>query len=149
MELSQEWHPLKNDKLKPEQFTPGSERKVWWLCSRGHEWAATVNNRTGKGNSCPYCSGRIPSKDYSLAVKFPNLVKQWHPTKNKDLTPDQVTPGSGKKVWWKCNSGHEWESRIGHRTNGTGCPYCAGQRATKENNLAVKYPVLSKEWHQT
>jgi len=41
---------------------------------------------------------RIPlSPEYNLAVKFPEVAAQWHPTKNGDLTPENVTPGSPKK----------------------------------------------------
>ena len=36
---------------------------------------------------------------------YPDLVKEWHPTKNGDLTPNDFTHGSGKKVWWLCPKG--------------------------------------------
>ena len=39
---------------------------------------------------------------------YPELVKEWHPTKNGDLTPRDVTHGSKKKVWWLCQNIHEW-----------------------------------------
>lgn len=35
-----------------------------------------------------------------LSVTHPELAAQWHPTKNAELTP-----GSGKKVWWQCAEG--------------------------------------------
>ncbi|MBQ03466.1 hypothetical protein CL673_01980 [Candidatus Bathyarchaeota archaeon] len=35
------------------------------------------------------------------------LVKEGHPTQNGDLTPAQVAPGSGKKVWWICIREHD------------------------------------------
>ncbi|MDB3883712.1 zinc-ribbon domain-containing protein, partial [Candidatus Marinimicrobia bacterium] len=47
------------------------------------------------------------SKEYNLAVLYPNIAKEWHSTKNGGLTPFDVTPGSGKKVWWICKKGHE------------------------------------------
>lgn len=59
-----------------------------------------------------------------MAVQNPDLAKEWHPSKNGLLIPNQVTPGSGKKVWWLCERGHEWEARVTDRSNGTGCPYC-------------------------
>ena len=46
----------------------------------------------------------------------PQLVAEWHPTKNRDLTPKDVTAGSNKKVWWQCEKGHEWEAVIASRT---------------------------------
>tara|TARA_B100000579_G_scaffold436964_2_gene464642 strand:- start:222 stop:407 length:186 start_codon:yes stop_codon:yes gene_type:complete len=57
-----------------------------------------------------------------LSEKYPNLVKEWHPTKNGDLTPSDVTHGSGKKIWWICNEKHIWEARVSNRTlHGSGC----------------------------
>ncbi|MDR1674203.1 MAG: zinc-ribbon domain-containing protein, partial [Oscillospiraceae bacterium] len=32
-----------------------------------------------------------------------------------ELTPDYVTAGSGRKVWWICANGHEWQTRIANR----------------------------------
>jgi hypothetical protein len=57
----------------------------------------------------------------------PDLVSEWHSEKNGPLTPDDVLPGSGKKVWWRCrvNPAHEWQAKIQHRAGaGSGCPYC-------------------------
>lgn len=88
--------------------------------------------------------------DYNLGNLHPDLVKEWNATKNKGLAPYQITPGSGRKVWWKCIQGHEWEARVYSRArNGSNCPYCLGRKATKDNNLAIKYPELAKEWHST
>lgn len=68
-------------------------------------------------------------KKNNLAVKYPELIKEWHPTKNKNLAPYDVMPSSGKKVWWLCSQEHEWKTRISDRSRGRGCPYCAGARA--------------------
>ena len=58
---------------------------------------------------------------------YPHLVKEWHPTKNGELTPNDFTYGSNKKVWWRCPIGHSYYSRINARTNKKqqhGCPSC-------------------------
>ena len=34
-----------------------SNKKFKWVCSKGHEWFAIVNSRTGQKRGCPYCSG--------------------------------------------------------------------------------------------
>ncbi|MGD0170140.1 MAG: zinc-ribbon domain-containing protein, partial [Smithella sp.] len=41
--LAREWHPTKNGSLTPSDVSVGSNRKVWWLCSKGHAWPATVS----------------------------------------------------------------------------------------------------------
>ncbi|MFC1488156.1 zinc-ribbon domain-containing protein, partial [Thermoproteota archaeon] len=48
--------------------------------------------------------------EYNLAKLYPDLAKEWHPTKNGDLSIFNVFPKSHKKVWWKCNQGHEWKA---------------------------------------
>ena len=65
-----------------------------------------------------------------LVTVNPTLAEEWNYEKNGTLSPDQVTAGSHKKVWWKCKFGHEWEATIGSRSYGNGCPYCSGQRKT-------------------
>jgi hypothetical protein len=85
-----------------------------------------------------------------LALKFPELAKEWHPTKNGELTPFDINYGSHRKVWWLCKKcGLAYLSTISHRKHGHGCPYCAGQKVCKNNCLATIKPELSKEWHPT
>ena len=122
--LSTEWHSIKNGNLKPENVSCGSNEKVWWLCEKGHEWYASIHPRT-KGVNCPYCSNQKVLKNFNdLESKYPILALEWHPTKNEELLPSMVTYGLGKKVWWLCKKGHEWEASIKHRKNGSGCPFC-------------------------
>lgn len=93
-----------------------------------------------------------------LTKSHPDLIKQWHPTKNGDLTPELVTQGSQKKVWWKCLDGkwsdgtladdHEWESNIDNRAlKGQGCPMCNGKSVVPSNCLETTHPHIAKEWH--
>ena len=127
--LASEWHPTKNGELTPRDVTPNSGRKVWWLCSSGHEWSAIINSRSRSSEAkCPYCIGKRVCDDNCLATINPKLAKEWHPTKNAKLTPRDVTTGSGKKVWWLCKRNHEWSAVVGSRNDGRGCPYCARQR---------------------
>jgi hypothetical protein len=57
------------------------------------------------------------------------VAEQWHTELNGGLTPEMVIPGSKKKVWWVCPSGHVWKAAIYSRATGrkTGCPVCAGK----------------------
>src|SRR5438309_2135044 len=100
-QLAAEWHPTKNGDLRPDQVYAGSDKKVWWLCRGGHEWQARIANRKHE-RGCPYCAGRKISDTNSLVALFPDLAVEWHPTKNGELTPDQVVAGSARKVWWQC-----------------------------------------------
>jgi very-short-patch-repair endonuclease/DNA-directed RNA polymerase subunit RPC12/RpoP len=145
--LAKEWHPNKNGNLKPEDVTRGSGKKVWWLCSKGHEYKNVVSERT-IGSNCPYCSGHRVSKENNLKFLFPQIAKEWHPNKNGNLKPEDVTKSSGQRVWWLCSKSHEYKTTVASRSSGkTGCPYCSGNRVSKENNLKFLFPEIAKEWH--
>ena len=156
-ELANKWHPTKNENLKPDHITVGSDKKVWWKCPEGddHEWFASPGSLKRslktKSKGCPMCSNSIVVLSNCLATINLELAKEWHPTKNGELTPYQVTGGSGKKVWWKCTEGddHEWEATIKKRFLGRGCPVCAGKKIVLSNCLATINPKLAKEWHPT
>ena len=76
------------------------------------------------------------------------LMAEWNWEKNASLDPAQLTLGSSKKVWWKCEKRHEWQASISSRNRGNGCPYCVGRFATKgENDLQTVNPILASEWN--
>jgi hypothetical protein len=125
--LAKEWHPTKNGELTPSMIAAGSDRKVWWMCPQGHEWEARIASRNS-GSNCPYCCNKKVNDENCLKAKNPLLAKEWHPTKNGDLTPTKVTVGTLKKVWWQCSKGHEWLATVNSRNNGKGCPDCYSKR---------------------
>ncbi len=108
--------------LNPASITAGSGKKIWWKCpeSPDHEWQADVYARAGRGGRCPFCAGLSVSVTNRLDLHFPEVAKSWHPTKNGDKTPADVTKGTGKRYWWKCDKGpdHEWITRVVSRTYG-------------------------------
>lgn len=113
-------------------------------------WNTVVGDRartTLKG--CPYCTNQRINNRNSLATLNPTLAKEWHPTKNGELTPHDVGCGRNKKAWWVCNKGHEWEANISSRNSGRGSPYCTNTKLCPENSLSSMYPSISKEWHPT
>lgn len=131
-QLMAEWDWEKNNKLGlyPNELTHGSGKKVWWKCSKGHEWEATVNNRF-KGRNCPFCSNKKVLPGFNdLKSQYPDLMKEWNYEKNS-INPESVSYGSDYKVWWICEKGHEWQTNIYFRTNNHyGCPICAKETQT-------------------
>lgn len=117
-------HPTKNNNLTAFNIIAGSKKKYWWICEKGHEWEANCNNRTKNKAKCPYCTNRKVCKDNCLATISPNISKQWHPTKNDDLTPFDVLAGTHQKFWWMCKKNHEWEAECSTRLSGKNCPIC-------------------------
>ncbi len=150
-EKAEEWDYEKNGKLKPECFSPLSNKTVFWKCKKcGHSFPAPINRRA-ISKSCPVCSGHVALKGLNdFGTKYPEIAKEWLKEKNGEITPYDVTPGSSSsKFWWKCSvCGHEWEAAVSTRVR-HGCPACAGQTVIKgKNDLATLFPNVAKEWLQ-
>ena len=144
-ELVAEWSE-KNLPLTPDKITFGSNKRVWWKGSCGHEWQASVKARSS-GEKCPICSGaRVVEGINDLATLKPQLAQEW--SKKNELKPTEVSVASHKKIIWKCKHGHEWTASIKSRTvNGTGCPYCSHNKVLAGfNDLASQYPEVAAEW---
>lgn len=147
-EIAKQWAFDLNAPLSPEHFRPKASKKVWWRCEIGHTWKSTLNNRVAHGTSCPACSHRtvLAPAEWNLSTINPDLANEWHPKKNGENRREDVYPNSNQKFWWQCSKGHEWLASVANRAKGAGCPYCYGRYATKENNLASRYPELLVEW---
>jgi hypothetical protein len=106
-ELWEEWHPMKNGDLRPENLTAGSNRKVWWVCRKGHEWQAVVSNRTYRTGLCPYCTNKRPIVgETDLATTHPMVIEWW--SSNNEKFPQNYVAGSAVKILWLCPNEHEF-----------------------------------------
>jgi len=139
--LAKQWHPTKNGDLTPYDVTCGSGKNVWWQCSKNpkHEWNTDIDSRVYNNNGCPYCCGQLPSDDYNLLFYYPELCDEWDYIKNKK-NPEEYTPKSGQKVWWKCKKcNYEWESHIWSRTGlNCGCPACNKSRGEEQIKMFLE-----------
>ena len=145
-EIAAEWSE-KNYPLLPTMVTPFANKKVWWKCSKGHEWHTLISTRSG-GSKCPYCSGIILLKGYNdFATRQPQLAEEWS-DRNLPLTPDMINETSRKNVWWKCKTcGNEWKSVVYSRIKGIVCPVCADRAVLPGyNDLATTDAHLLDEW---
>ena len=157
-DLVAEWHPTKNIEHHPSLLTIGSGKKVWWQCEHGHEWQSTIKNRTS-GSQCPTCQlhhrkstpyqKRCQPQNY-LSNQHPELLKDWHPTKNEGINPLTITVKSNFKIWWQCEHGHEWQRRIPEQIKSQRCPYCTGRLPVPgKTDFLTTHPHLAKDWHPT
>ncbi len=127
-ELISEINFEKNSKIKLEMLKPGSDKIIWWKCSRSHEWKASIANRTRKKSGCPYCAGnKVIVGENDLNTKCPDLALEWNNEKNL-ITASECAFRSHKKYWWKCEYGHEWKASPHNRAVGDGCPMCFKNR---------------------
>ena len=127
----------------------GCDINLKWKCLICNEYFNANWDSIKANNGCPFCAGVKVGISNCLATKNPELAKEWHPTKNGNLTPYDVTCGSNKDVWWKCskNPKHEWHITIHNRhNNNSNCPYCLGKYASEDHNLLINNPELCNEW---
>lgn len=147
-DLAKEWHPTKNGGLGPRDVTPGSGKKAWWLCDKGHWWLATVRDRV-RGMKCTFCRELNSHDDQRMADVKPELLREWHPTRNPNLKAREAVSTHPDKVWWICEQGHEWEATIRLRMAGRGCPFCSGPAvpvAAPRNSIAAPKPPAAEGW---
>ena len=145
-QIASEWSE-RNYPLKPDMVTVFANRKVWWRCSKGHEWNTLISTRSG-GSGCPYCSGQLLLKGFNdFATTHPQLAQEWS-DRNLPFTPDMINEKSRRNVWWKCREcGYEWQSVVYARVKGTVCPVCAVRAVmTGYNDLATTDAHLLPEW---
>lgn len=154
-DLAEEWNAQKNSE-SPQEFSKGSDRKVWWKCKKcGHEWPSTISSRVA-GSDCPACAGRTVIAGYNdLETAVPDAAKLWNYKKNISR-PTDYTKMSNNSVWWLCpDCGHEWKAVISDISSGKRCPKCAikkrviGRNKTyivNKGSLKDNDPELLAEW---
>ena len=179
--MAEHWHPTKNGDLNPINLTRRSTKKCWFKCPNcPHDFEKMISNiKIIKGSKklswCPYCNGGdsqykklcgSENCDYCFEKSFASnpMAKYWHPTKNGDLKPINITRRSGRKCWFKCpDCNHDFENSPDNTYKGSSrCPYCVDIGTTgaavkvcgNENcNYCLKKSFAShpmaKYWHPT
>ena len=79
------------------------------------------------GRACGVCGGKQVVIGYNdLMTTHPDIAREM--AVDAGFDPTTYTAGSGFKVLWRCDEGHEWKAVVGSRAKeGTGCPVCAGR----------------------
>lgn len=144
LDLIAQLHPTLNEGLDTSKLFVGSSLKVWWKCqNHNHAYLAAVRHKVD-GQGCAVCLGRqiVPGFN-DFATLRPDIVHQFHPEKNCDLTPQNIGKNYKERVWWKCDLGHEFESRPVNRKDAASCPVCSGRTLLKGfNDVESQYPHL-------
>lgn len=105
---------------------------VLWICGNGHEWESGLFSRY-MGEKCPYCLNKKVLPGFNdLATVSPDLAGMV--SENSPIRANEIMVNSSKKLLWRCDNGHEWESTIVGVYNGNGCLKCSGSKM--EENLA-------------
>ena len=93
-ELAREWHSTQNGDLNACDVSCGSNKKVWWVGTCGHEWEASIKERVRR-YGCPICAGkRVYTGINDLESNHPNIAAEWDYTRNHPFLPSMVTTKS-------------------------------------------------------
>lgn len=122
------WDREANGDLAPSALAQNSGHRVSWRCRYGHAFVKTPAQMKNNA-SCPICR--------SLTSLYPAIAAEWDRERNTEISPDDVTPGSSRRVWWRCAAGHRWQAVIAMRASGTDCPICFEQRRCGDHLAAA------------
>jgi hypothetical protein len=73
-DLTKEWAYERNPIL-PNELAPKSNYSAWWKCKFGHEWHATIVNRTHNHSNCPYCTNQTSRLEIFVYCECMKLFK--------------------------------------------------------------------------
>ena len=157
-ELAMDYHQELNHDLDPYALGVGSHQRIRWKCHVcGDEWIAPVYSRINNGDDgtfhisrCPVCSGN--KRALTFDQQYPDLLKYF--SKNNFCSLSEVKGSQWHDTYlWECEKHGQFpavlSSMIRSVQNGnSGCPYCSGKQAKKEESLGAVFPELAKEWSQ-
>lgn len=145
-ELAAEWHPSRNGRLAADDVVAGSASKRWWRCpASGHDYLMSPVVRSRVGCGCPYCARKRVDAANNLACTHPQVAALWHPTKNGNLAPEKVVSGSNRRVWFRCDAGHEWTQVVNQQVSRKGCRDCVVRSVPKGTSMRDTHPHLADE----
>lgn len=143
---------------------PTTRDRCRWTCGAcGHDWVASVANRTA-GRGCPQCANaarstrryELPVGAVSAAQTWPDLLDQFIANLARPgVVLDKMRRNSADRCQWRCPScGHEYEATLVNRgSKGSSCPRCAAARwaGTRRQpkpgcSLVDTHPDLATQW---
>ena len=134
-DLVDEWHSKKNGSLTPYSIGAGSNRKVWWICSKGHEWEARICDRAISNNNCPVCSIRRCTSFPEQAIYF-YCLSIFSDTQNR--YKKIFSNGMELDVFIPCLSlGIEFDGRVYHKSDSQHLRELKKYEICKENHIKL------------
>ena len=142
------WDYNKNT-IQPNEITYGSNKKVWWICDKGHSFEKVINGIWKDQKICYYCSGAKILAGYNdISTTHPGIAKWWDYDKNTENI-ENIIAGTNKKIWWLCDKGHSFSMVGSERIKYPDdyCVYCNGGKVLQGvNDLATTHPGIAKQW---
>ena len=100
-------------------------RSIWHFeCINKHRWSTKLINVL-RGTGCPKCSGvaKVDRLEANIRLFERGLCLLENPT------------NTTKKVNFKCDKGHLFNSRLSSVLDGIGCPFCSGSNPMTSETL--------------
>ena len=124
----------------PQDYTAGSDAKVWWKSECVFSWEAKESDAT-RGDGDPYLASKLPIPGKNdLATVRPDLAALWNDEINSK-TPRDYTVQSHAVVWWKSSTGLAFRARICDMAKKTCDPYLRGHLTEKTEDKKKDTPV--------
>ena len=145
-EIAKEWDSERNGQLTPDNVSPGSTEKAYFICPKGHSYYARIDHRTIMHSGCPFCAHKKPIVgETDLATVYPDIASEWDHEKN-EKSPQNYLAYSNKVVSWKCPyCGHSYEKAISARTlNKYSCPICSKEKGTSFPEQSILFYLSEK-----
>ena len=135
----------KNFCLVENQKYINKDEKLNLYCFQCKDIFQMCWNDIRNGHGCAICRGIQCGENHSLGILREDLLSQWSP-ENK-VSPFKIPVGYTLKVLWVCDTCLEtYDCSPYERGLDRNCPFCAGKRVSKSNNLKTMYPEIAKEW---
>ena len=108
-------------------------------------------HRTGSATASVVQQQHAQQQGPDITALDQNLQAQWHHTANVHLGNAVIKESSQEQAWWTCDQCpdghlHHWLASITERSQGSGCPYCYGEKACSHNCLATVSPKAASYW---
>lgn len=118
------WDAKRNEGVDPAAVTVQDDRPRAWVCDRGHEWSASFES-VYRSQRCPACYRIEVLGERSIAVGYPHLLAEWHPTRNGSADPALISATGDFVAWWVCVRGHAYQKLVKTKIKGGGgCGEC-------------------------
>lgn len=117
-DLAKEWDYIRNGDLTPDKVLYGTAQRVYWLCSEGHSYSATINHRSGvNGTGCPKCNtGRQTSFAeqaffYYIKKVFPDAISRYNEIFTNNMEIDIFIPSIRLGIEYDGEAWHKKDKR--------------------------------------
>lgn len=119
------WDPSMNPDVDIKIIGSSNNTTSMTWRDNNYTWESTTSSLVNYG----------PPHRRVLSYTHPELVSNsWDYTKNTDISPDEVSKGSDRVVWWTCGK-HSWPARVYSLVAGSGCPFCKPKYSKGEKEV--------------